>query len=246
MAETRDEFYVGYLPMPAGHLRFVRIAIPLTPWILVACGAVIAYFQRSPGDAVWDQGKTIQRTGVLRERPYPHLVFESETTTPVFLVEQGKRGSAPRCKGLDGTLVRVTGWKLDRDGREIVELAPEPTAIERTPGEVPALSADRDLGSVYIDGEVVDYKCYLGAMKPGDGKTHKACAALCLTGGIPPMLVTLDANGGRQYVLLAHESGGPMPAWISELAGEPVRVSGHLHEQGNLRILYVESVARSH
>ena len=28
-----------------------------------------------------------------------------------------------------------------------------------------------------------------GAMKPGDGKTHKGCAALCLRGGIPPALM---------------------------------------------------------
>lgn len=246
MPETRDEFYVGYLPMPAGHLRFIRIAVPLTLWIMVACSAAIAYFQRSPGDASWDQGKTIQRTGVLRERPYPHLVFESAGTLPVFLVEQGKKGSAARCRGLDGTLIRVTGWKLDRDGREIVELVSEPSAIERLSGEVPKLAADQDLGSADIDGEIVDYKCYLGAMKPGDGKTHKACAALCIAGGIPPMLVTRDHNGGRQYVLLAHESGGPMPTWISELAGEPVRVSGRLHERGSLRTLYVESVSTRH
>ncbi len=240
-----DEFYVGYLPMPAGHLRFIRIAVPAMLWIMVACAAAIAYFQRSPGDAVWDQGNTVNRTGILHELPYPHLMFPAAETMPVFLVEQGKKGTTARCKGLDGKLVRVTGWRLERDGREILELAPEAKAIGVLGGEVPTVPEDRDLGPVELSGEVVDYKCFLGAMKPGDGKTHKACAALCITGGIPPALVTIDANGRREYLILAYGDGGPMRKWISELAGEPVRISGHLHERGSLRVLWVDSVVRA-
>lgn len=239
-----DEFYVGYLPMPAGHLRFVRIAVPAILWIMVASAAAIAYFQHSPGDGQWDQGNTVNRTGVLHELPYPHLSFPGTGTMPVFLVEQGKKGTAARCKGLDGKLVRATGWKLERDGREILELIPESGAISVQGGEAPSAPEDRDLGPVELSGEVVDYKCYLGAMKPGDGKTHKACAALCITGGIPPTLVTIDANGKRDYIVLAYDNGGPMPKWISELAGEPVHISGHLHERGTLRVVWVASIAR--
>lgn len=239
MPESRDEFYVGYLPIPVGHLRFIRITVPVMLWILVVCSTAIVYFQRSPGDAVWDQGKPIQRTGVLCERPYPHVVVEPGDATPVFLVEQGKRGAIVRCQGLDGKVVRITGWKLERDGREIIELAPEAAAIEVLSSEAPSQPTQRDLGEVSLTGEIVDYKCFLGAMKPGDGKSHKACAALCISGGIPPMLVTQDVNGARQYVLLAGSDGGPLATSISELAGEPVRVAGRVREVGALRMLSI-------
>ena len=39
--------------------------------------------------------------------------------------------------------------------------------------------------NVTLKGEIIDPKCYLGAMKPGGGKTHKACAMRCIAGGIP-------------------------------------------------------------
>ena len=44
----------------------------------------------------------------------------------------------------------------------------------------------RPLGSLQIEGEIVDIKCWLGRMKPGDGRTHRACGQFCIQGGIPP------------------------------------------------------------
>jgi hypothetical protein len=181
---------------------------------------------------------------VLWERPYPHLILDPGETTPVFLVEQGKHGSAARCRGLEGSRVRVTGWRLDRDGREVIELVPEPGAVERLPDTPAAPYQDRERGPVSLWGEIVDYKCFLGAMKPGDGKAHKACAALCIDGGIPPVLVMLDVAGNRHYTLLASADGGPMGVWASEFAGEPVRVVGRMHEVGSLEVLWVDSVSR--
>ena len=42
---------------------------------------------------------------------------------------------------------------------------------------------------VMLRGEIVDSKCYLGVMNPGEGTVHRDCAARCLSGGLPPMLV---------------------------------------------------------
>ncbi len=61
---------------------------------------------------------------------------------------------------------------------------------------------------VTLKGEIIDPKCYLGAMKPGGGKTHKACAMLCISGGVPPMLVTRDANKQETFYLLTTDQGG--------------------------------------
>jgi hypothetical protein len=66
---------------------------------------------------------------------------------------------------------------------------------------------------ITLKGEIIDPKCYLGAMKPGGGKTHKARHA-CISGGVPPMLVTRDASKQETFYLLTTAEGG--------LAGELV------------------------
>ena len=53
---------------------------------------------------------------------------------------------------------------------------------------------ETELGEVTIIGEIVDSKCYLGVMNPGRTKVHRDCATRCISGGIPPMLVTADAT----------------------------------------------------
>jgi hypothetical protein len=243
MAEAQrqrpDEFYVGYLPMPAGHLRFVRIAVPVLLWLMVVCGVVFAILERRPGDAVWEDGKTVDIVGVVHERPYPYLVPTTGDAKPVFLVEQGKHGAAARMRGREGQSIRATGFRLSRDGREILELDGAESAVAAVQGVVPVQAAAHDLGDVTLRGEIVDYKCYLGAMKPGDGKGHKACAALCISGGIPPMLVGFE-GGGPTYTVLVGHGGGES---FAPLAGEPVLVSGRLQELGGLRVL-LTSAAR--
>jgi hypothetical protein len=74
-------------------------------------------------------------------------------------------------------------------------------------------------------------------MKPGDGKTHKACATLCVTGGIPPMLVTSEPT--PRSVIITDDSGKPMPdAWRIFIA-DPVQVTGELVNVGGLLQLRV-------
>lgn len=73
---------------------------------------------------------------------------------------------------------------------------------------------------VTLDGELVDSKCYLGTMKPGDGKTHKSCAILCLRGGIPPLFVSKAA---AQYAttLPPIRTAGPSAKAISSTSASP-------------------------
>jgi hypothetical protein len=52
-----------------------------------------------------------------------------------------------------------------------------------------------DLGAFTLVGEIVDSKCYLGIMNPGETNPHRECAALCIRGGIPPLIIAHDADG---------------------------------------------------
>ena len=58
------------------------------------------------------------------------------------------------------------------------------------------------LGINSIKGEIVDSKCYFGAMRPGFGKTHRACAVRCISGGIPPVLAATNYEGDVNYFLI--------------------------------------------
>jgi hypothetical protein len=96
---------------------------------------------------------------------------------------------------------------------------------------------------VTLRGEIIDSKCYLGAMKPGGGKTHKACAALCLAGGVPPMFVTRGADGREAYYLLASPNGGPVAPELHAYAGDPVEIIGEIEQMDDLRTLKVTPAA---
>jgi hypothetical protein len=157
----------------------------------------------------------------------------------ILLVEAGKHGSIQRTAALDSRAATVSGWPLHRDGRRMLELEPIDTAIvadadSPSPVLPPAM---KSIGPVTLRGEIVDSKCFLGAMKPGEGKTHKECATLCIRGGIPPMFVTRDATGAATYYLLQDPAGGPIDAAIFPFIADPVEVRGEHAEWGHLNIL---------
>lgn len=94
-------------------------------------------------------------------------------------------------------------------------------------------------------GEIVDTKCYLGAMKPGRGKPHRDCASLCIRGGIPAALLVRTKSGERQLVHLMHASGRPVGPEVLDWVGQPVEVTGLLQrddDRVSLVIFGAESI----
>ncbi|MDE0594963.1 MAG: hypothetical protein OSB65_06930 [Roseibacillus sp.] len=55
---------------------------------------------------------------------------------------------------------------------------------------------DGILGETTLKGEIMNAKCYLGGMNPGNLKAHRACAIHCIQGGIPLVLLLRDRAGG--------------------------------------------------
>ena len=243
-----DELYVGYLPVPQGQRRFLRLGLPLVLW--VACGATFlwARSQHSPGTGAWDQGQPMRLMGVLVAAPYPMLFAQGPDghAECVLLVEVGKHGGRHDAAALDGRWVAASGWPLHRDGRRILELEPQDGALSAASdaGEGPVAPPARvRVGTVTLRGEIMDSKCFLGAMKPGEGKTHKECATLCIRGGIPPVLVTRDAAGNATYTLLESPGGGKLGEAAHAYIADPVEVRGELFQQGDMRILELDAKA---
>ena len=242
MTHDPHDFYVGYLPMPPAYKRSLIALCCVLAIALLAAAISLAFSHREGGDGLWDTGHEVILTGDISPAPYPHLTLSDGTT--VFLVEIGKKGAQDRIRALGDGRGTCRGWAITRDGRRILELAPEPDAvgIEAKPANFAPPPVNR--GAVTLYGEIVDYKCYLGAMKPGDGKGHKACASLCIGNGIPPVLVT-TTNGATEYLVLTDETGRrPVSQLAAPFAGEPVVVTGERMEQGATSWLLVRSISR--
>jgi hypothetical protein len=251
-----DPFFIGWLPVPAAYRRFL---VPLVvALLLIAAGAAatIAYHQRDPGSGRWDSD-VVTLDGIAFTRPYAMIRVPGEQPgeppRTLLLVEEGKFGALERVAELvqgkaEGQAVRVTGTLLHRAGRWMLELAEGEKGMRRLTAQeerqLPALAwpqpevvAER----ITIRGEIIDPKCYLGAMKPGGGKTHKACAMLCISGGVPPMLVTRDASRQEAFYLLTSAEGGLANDLLLPFVGDPVAVTGRLERHGGLLLLRVDT-----
>ena len=234
-----DAFYVGYLPLPGRDRKFLKRLLPAV--FLGACGLALALsaLQKDPGTGRWEQDKQITFEGTVSVNPYAMLhTREGDTLRAVLLVDEGKFGAAARLSAMDGKYVKVRGTLLHREGRNMLEIASSEDAIQMMtgPANVPAAVL---AGNKTLHGEVIDPKCYIGAMKPGGGKTHKACAELCLAGGIPPMLAVWE-DGREICYLLENADGSAANAWAGPMAGEALDVAGAVERQDDLMVLKVE------
>ena len=116
--------------------------------------------------------------------------------------------------------------------------------IEVVSGSVEAIEANGaasappvDLGTQTLRGEIVDAKCFLGVMKPGRGKPHRACAARCISGGVPPVLRVETAGGEFRHFLLTDEGGATVNDRVLDLVAEPIEITGEVTRRGDLLLL---------
>lgn len=242
MKEEGDDFYVGYLPTPGKHRRFLRAFIPATLWGLVMIAALFLSSFRPAGNGEWDTANLRSWSGVVRFQPYPTLIVAGEDgeSEEWPLIETGKVAADARAEFFEGKFTVVRGFALQRDGRRMIEIMPGHEGIlAPVEGEIPVDPVEESLGQVELSGEILDMKCYLGAMLPGDGLTHQTCARLCIDGGIPPMLVSRTAEGKMHYTLLASADGGRANEIVRRDLAIPVVVRGELVQRGGTRLLRI-------
>ncbi len=104
--------------------------------------------------------------------------------------------------------------------------------VELEPGSIAladvSIDASRpsELGRVTLRGEIVDSKCHLGVMTPGERRTHRACAQLCIRGGIPPLFWVENERGDVQRLLLVGANGEAVNERVLELVGLPLEIEG--------------------
>jgi hypothetical protein len=227
-----DAFYIGYdPPMPRPLARLVRRAVRLAVAIGVSAVALLAARHRAIAGGAFAFGDVQPVAGVLVERPYPALRVAGRSAS-TLLVATGKHGAAPLIRGRTDRAVIVRGQRISRDGNEMLEIAS--IAESARPGGPSGAAPGGPSGAapgaeVVLRGEIVDSKCFLGVMTPGQGKTHRACASLCLRGGIPPALLVEDRAGASRLVLLVSPAGDAVdPSLVADRAFEPTEMAGTL------------------
>lgn len=255
---SRDAFFVGYLPMPAALVTFLLCIVAALIAGVAGFALAFATAQQDPGDGTFrfDLGyQTI--SGVLTLDPYPVLHVQPSAEHPngrqIILVGQGKRGVQAQARPLAGKLVEVGGIFLMRGdttmlqvgGRVGIRLAQ--AGAQTGPGlgaggGMPAvIPAAEPLGRHRLAGEIVDGKCCLGAMRPGVGKMHMACANLCLVGGIPPLFVTRDAAGAIVNIfLMADPEGRAVTDALYDYVSLAVSVEGAVERRGGLLVFKID------
>ncbi len=237
LTRERDEFYVGYLPMPPGQRRFVRKIAPAILWTMVLVCGITLWFMKRPAPASWETGALLELQGVVRAEPYPLLELHGPDgrVESILLTGIGKRG-AQIAPGFNGAWCSVRGYPLEREGRRILELMDGHEGILRPGTPAPSWPAlEREsLGKFTFRGEILDSKCWHGAMRPGEGRAHKACATLCVRGGIAPMLTVREGPMLGEVFLLTDAAGHSATAQVLDLLGEPILATGLVLREGSL------------
>lgn len=244
--DSKDDFFVGYLKMPGGLSGFLAIVAAFLVIVTAGTAYMLATAQGRTGTGVWEI-ETTTVTGRIAFNPYPVIYRRTAegSVETLLTVTTGKISSEDRARPFDGQMVEAEGVVIERGGRIMLELIDGPDAIKPVDASSEGLDTPQavPLGTVTLRGEIVDSKCYLGVMKPGQGKTHKACATLCIIGGIPPIFVVRHSRDPDDYTayLMTGPNGEPLKDEILDFVADPVSATGELEKVGDLNVFRVAS-----
>lgn len=241
-----DEFYIGWEAKAApGISKTVRKAVISFLLLAVITAALLAISQHMIGSSVFEWGTVKKFSGVLKLQPYPHLLVPRPGATGAqagfstyYLVAPFKFGlDREKLSAFDGKTVSLQGTLIYRDNQTMIEALAD--SFQAADKQLPILSGTETvgLGRQTLTGEIVDSKCFLGVMNPGQLTPHRACAIRCISGGVPPVLLVRQKDGPAIYLLLVSSDSKPVNKQVLDLVAEPVEITGEIERQGELLIL---------
>lgn len=240
------EFYIGWeakaAPGIGKALRKVVIALLL---LAVMAPILFAVSQRMIGSSVFEWGDLKNFSGVLQALPYPHLfvprpgdIGALQRYSTYYLVATWKYGLDPKAiTALDGKSVTLKGTLIYRGNQTMIETKPEWIQGIEKPSSLTAIPAGIALGKQTLVGEIVDSKCFMGVMNPGQLTPHRACAIRCISGGVPPVFLVRQKDGPSIYLLLVSSNGKPVNKQVLDMVAEPLEITGEVERQGELLVL---------
>jgi hypothetical protein len=226
-------FFVGWsgrtvLP----HLGFLALVLVT---LIVGFGALafaLGVTVDDPGGGDFSGDKDL--TGVLIADPYPMIVTDKDQHT-VVLSGGGKRGVEAQARSLDGKHVHATGGGVKRGDRDLLLV----DKLDLAPGDA-VTPVREDLGTWRLTGEICDGKCSLGVMRPGNKPAHKACANVCLLGGVPPVFITTTPVLGTRYLLMGDPENHALPDTLRDYVAITSRMDGTLERIGDALVFHTD------
>jgi hypothetical protein len=245
-----NDFYIGYLPNPPNSVAdFLKRLVPFLDALFVALALLLLWGQSRFATSTFEYGKVRSFEGVIAVRPYPILQVtrpgqstKEAEDSQYLLVAPGKHGANDPVTRFDGRHVRLNGELIFRDGSTMLEIVPG--SIQTVEALASTGIAISTLGRVTVKGEIVDSKCYMGVMNPGNGKVHRDCAARCISGGIPPIFVSAETR--QQYVLVGGDGNALGADSLRDFIAEPIEISGELRQRGDTQILAIDAQSLRH
>lgn len=250
-APQTEPFFIGYVnSIPAQLARFLLLVGLAFAAGMGAAAFVISASVDDPGNSRYakDLGYKIM-TGYLEQTPYPVLRILPDDDFPkgraIVVSGRGKRGVQGDAAKFDGKIVDVGGYLLKRGDVEMLQLSGKvgirPTEAAITQDQqsyIPA--AAQSLGRWRLTGEICDGKCYTGAMQPGRGISHRACANVCINGGVPAVFVSTGPVEGTNFLLLADKRGRPLPDLRRDLVALMIEIEGDIERRDDLLVFKVD------
>jgi hypothetical protein len=240
-----DEFYIGYESgMPRSVARGVRIAVAFAIVAVLALAVIATASQRALAVSSFDFGHRQSWTGRLVRVPAPALLVPAAHGYQWFwLVGRGKHGAEPAIATTPDGWATVAGALISRDRWRMIEVASARASAppDNAPSDPPA--AEDDGVELTVHGEIVDSKCFLGVMNPGERVVHRDCAIRCLSGGVPPMLSYATEDGSRDLAVLVDARGRLLHDALHHTVGQQMTVRGRLFTLNGQPVFRLASLA---
>ncbi|MEP2639416.1 hypothetical protein [Roseobacter sp.] len=245
MSDPEKPFFVGYLPVPQALRGVLLVICVLFVSGLAGFGLALGTGQDDPGEGAFrfDYGRQTV-TGVVELTPYPLLrVTQGNDRIPkghtLMLAGGGKTNVESRAIPLEGQLAQASGVLLERGALDMIQLRGGENGLSAVEGAVPDMETI-PMGRWRLAGEICDGKCLSGAMRPGRGLAHKACANLCLLGKVPPVFVSSQPVDGAEFLLVTGPNGTPLPQRAYDYVAQFISVEGDVERRGDLLILRMD------
>lgn len=263
MMKKIDDFYIGWVPHTSGYTKkFIRNVVIILVVAIAGVSFLVSVLQKQFSNAVFEYGKTVVIKGVYQHYPVPGIKVAStsdmvgnKSFITILLVGYGKHGvdgiiselEKKAGTSFDQKEITIKGTLIYHDGKSLLQIDQYdlPLIEINTPPEnkyPPVVIQDK--GVQFFCGEIIDPKCYFGVMKPGQGKPHRDCAIRCLAGGIPPVFVTQNQSGQKNYYLMLSSNGEKLsPSVLQKLIADPVSFSGKLKYFDDWSIIYLDKIS---
>jgi len=239
----KDSFYIGWSEqLDEDQKKAIKKFIMITSSLAVLFVTLFTYKQHRIANSAYLYAHQETYSGIINTKPFPHLTYISGNDpygNPVYsvvpLVNAFKFGATEIIQKFlmqhPSGEAKIKGTVINRydDSTKtfVLELTSGENAITSARGYSVRRIKEIPAGIVKLRGEIIDPKCYIGAMNPGQGKTHRSCAIRCISGGIMPMLVYRE-NGKEKYVVVLGPNKEPINNKLLQYVAEPVELTGQL------------------